>query len=254
MDPDGRLSTDAEPWMEIVRWREPGSFVEQARFCLPVAPLKRLCLPMRSSNEMYERGVLDAEQDDLNLFYYQHYYHYRRGYDSARKRVVRAAAGYGGTIRRVGALLAGALLLVALAGVLLQWPGGFRFFTEPSEQVAARAPTPTRVIHRAPTATPIVSATLTITPTPTPIPTLQIGGQARVINVGDVALVGRDGPSIGQPAQAAFPAGAQVTILAGPVDADGYVWWQIEDASGRGWSAEHSADGVVWLEPLPPLP
>ena len=33
------------------------------------------------TEEMYQRGVADAERGELHPFYYQHYYHYRRGYD-----------------------------------------------------------------------------------------------------------------------------------------------------------------------------
>jgi hypothetical protein len=72
-----------------------------------------------------------------------------------------------------------------------------------------------------------------------------------VVNVGDAALLGRRGPSVTEPEQARFPEGTQVTILAGPVEADGYIWWHIQDDTISGWSAESSQEGVAWLEPVP---
>ena len=38
------------------------------------------------TEEMYRRGIADAEQGEPHPFYYQHYYQYRRGYDQARRR------------------------------------------------------------------------------------------------------------------------------------------------------------------------
>ncbi|PMP76601.1 MAG: SH3 domain-containing protein, partial [Chloroflexus aggregans] len=35
---------------------------------------------------MYELGAADAERGEFNPFYYQHYYYYRLGYDSVRRR------------------------------------------------------------------------------------------------------------------------------------------------------------------------
>ena len=44
--------------------------------------------------------------------------------------------------------------------------------------------------------------------------------------------------------------GARLTVLDGPVDVDGYRWWQVQDADGRqGWAAEGDAE-TRWLTPL----
>ncbi len=44
--------------------------------------------------------------------------------------------------------------------------------------------------------------------------------------------------------------GALLTVLEGPVDVDGYRWWQVQDADGRqGWAAEGDAE-TRWLTPL----
>mgnify|MGYP007071095895 FL=1 len=37
------------------------------------------------TEEMYRRGVADAEHGEPHPFYYQHYYQYRRAYDNARR-------------------------------------------------------------------------------------------------------------------------------------------------------------------------
>ena len=40
--------------------------------------------------------------------------------------------------------------------------------------------------------------------------------------------------------------GERVAIKAGPTEADGFVWWQIEASNGlAGWAAEKSADGTM---------
>lgn len=44
--------------------------------------------------------------------------------------------------------------------------------------------------------------------------------------------------------------GALLTVVEGPVDVDGYRWWQVQDADGRqGWAAEGDAE-TRWLTPL----
>jgi hypothetical protein len=80
---------------------------------------------------------------------------------------------------------------------------------------------------------------------------LQPGSPAQVVNVGEAPLRARRGPSINEPVQARFPAGTQLTVLEGPVEADGYIWWRVEADGASGWSAERSQEGTIWLEPLP---
>lgn len=79
---------------------------------------------------------------------------------------------------------------------------------------------------------------------------LSAGRQARVVNVGTAPLRARRGPSVSELAVHGFSAGAIVNVVEGPVEADGYTWWRLEDATGNGWSAERSADGIVWLEAI----
>jgi hypothetical protein len=79
---------------------------------------------------------------------------------------------------------------------------------------------------------------------------LQAGAPAQVVNVGEAALLVRGQPGTGQPVQARFPEGTQVTIVEGPVEADGYTWWRIEANNISGWSAEGDPEtGTTWLQP-----
>ncbi len=79
---------------------------------------------------------------------------------------------------------------------------------------------------------------------------LQVGAHAQVVNIEGTVLRGRKQPNLKAAATAAFKASERVRILEGPVDADGFTWWKIEGASGVGWSAQRSKEGVVWLQPV----
>ncbi|MCU0493014.1 MAG: hypothetical protein MUD01_15605 [Chloroflexaceae bacterium] len=185
---------------------------------------------------MYRRGIEDAEANDLNPFYYQHYYHYRRGYDETRRRVRTGVDKAPGWLLMVPVVL---VLGVALVWFWSAWSSTRTPLTPPVAAVPSPMPTATLA---PPTATP--------EPSPTPAPVLKAGGVARVVNVGEAQLRGRQQPGTGQPVQARFEEGTTVRVLEGPVDADGFTWWRIEGPRGNGWSAERSAEGVVWLEPV----
>ena len=103
----------------------------------------------------------------------------------------------------------------------------------PTPRTLAPTSTPTRAPTRIPTAT--------VTPAPTQVAGLVIGASARIsasggINVRDAAgttgkAVGRLGPD------------AIVTIKGGPAQADGYIWWQVDDGKGMiGWVAAGTKD------------
>jgi hypothetical protein len=36
---------------------------------------------------------------------------------------------------------------------------------------------------------------------------------------------------------ACLPDGTEMTVLGGPIEADGLVWWQVESDLGTGWGA-----------------
>jgi hypothetical protein len=198
---------------------------------------------MPSNSEMYERGALDAEHDDLNAFYYQHYYYYRRGYNDTRRQ------------RRGGVFALRPALGWLLAALALALVGG-TYWLLPRGEAGSAAVATAVSITAAPQAT-AQPAALILTPTPmpapTPAPALRVGGRARVVNVGDSTLRARADAGLAEAIRvvARFPQGSVVTIVEGPKDADGLVWWRISGEAGEGWSAERSPEGVVFLEPLP---
>jgi hypothetical protein len=194
------------------------------------------------TEEMYQRGVADAERGELHPFYYQHYYHYRRGYDRTRRYLRRP--GISGSGWRRGQLALVVLVLIAVGS------GAFmvlRARSQPSAAPATARTVPT--VRIAATAIARTPSFPTITPSVPPEPVLAIGGSALIANTEGRPLRGRQDPGLESPVRASFKEGEQVTIQDGPVQADGYTWWRIEGASGVGWSAERSAEGVVWLQP-----
>lgn len=98
-----------------------------------------------------------------------------------------------------------------------------------------------------PTSVPTrVVPTPTFTPTPVPGTVLAVGQPARVVagqglNVRKAA--GVKGDKAGR-----YPPNAVVSVLEGPVDADGYRWWRVGNNELAGWVAE--GDGAeLWLSP-----
>jgi sugar lactone lactonase YvrE len=75
--------------------------------------------------------------------------------------------------------------------------------------------------------------------------------QARVVT--GPPIVQRSEPSDNGTVTGEIPAQAIVTIIAGPVCADGQVWWQVDYDSRTGWTVE-GRDGSYWLELVPALP
>jgi hypothetical protein len=198
------------------------------------------------TEEMYRRGVADAEQGAPHPFYYEHYYHYRRGYNHARRR--RYWSGEDPAARALVWRIALGAFVLALVGV-----GAYTLLGR-RPQVASMAAAPTLAATRLPLATaartPIFpTATPTTVPSPTPV-VLQAGGRARVTNTGGRPLRGRDAPGLTAPTRVGFPEGEEVALLEGPVEADGYTWWRIEGPSGAAWSAQQAPDGALWLTPI----
>jgi len=105
-------------------------------------------------------------------------------------------------------------------------------------------PTPLPV---APTATLPPAPTPTFTPTPAPGTALAVGQPARVTAPSGLNVRGAATTSsqlLGQ-----LSTGQRVTVIDGPVEAEGFTWWQVEDGSGiTGWVAERDAE-TVWLSP-----
>ncbi|MCK6580332.1 MAG: hypothetical protein L6Q98_19740 [Anaerolineae bacterium] len=88
-----------------------------------------------------------------------------------------------------------------------------------------------------------------IVPTAPPVGVLYVGGQATVFTA-DEGLKLRDATNTNSNILENMPSGIVVTLLEGPVSANGYVWWRVLSPSGReGWSVE-SADGIETLIPV----
>lgn len=205
--------------------------------------------------ELYERGAADAAHNDLNLFYYQHYYYYRKGYDDLRRSQARSS-------RRLLVLLSSGLLIVVAVVLYLapQWSS-----TAPPAPVAQSAlpPAPANLPTVPPAAPPVAEPNPEPPVSPAdapiinadvlqPVPvSLKTGMQAIVINVDDAPLRLRQTASLEADVVVRLDEGTLVSIIGGPVEADGYIWWELEHATGRGWGAERSLDGLPWLAVVP---
>ena len=105
-------------------------------------------------------------------------------------------------------------------------------------------------------ATPIVTLslpTLTPFPTPSPQPTptlpteITVGGYVKVIGAEADQLSYRFGPGMDYARLKLVKDRTILKVLDGPEEADGYIWWRLEDEDGDiGWAAEK------WLEPTLP--
>jgi hypothetical protein len=94
---------------------------------------------------------------------------------------------------------------------------------------------------------PTAAPTATFTPTPIPGTALASGQQARV--TAPAGLNYRDTPSTGGNLMGQLGTGQLVNILEGPVSADGFTWWKMDDRLGNvGWGADGDGE-TEWLSP-----
>lgn len=126
----------------------------------------------------------------------------------------------------------------------------------PSPTLAAVAAQPTQGPTVALTLTPLAAtATLPVlpvlaltTPGPTPLstplpgtraaPVLAPGAKAVVYDTGRSGLNVRADAGTSFPKVGSVPEGFTVEVIAGPREADGYVWYQVKDETGvNGWAA-----------------
>jgi hypothetical protein len=99
------------------------------------------------------------------------------------------------------------------------------------------------------TPTPVVTPTVTVTAStvPTGGTALVPGQQARV--TAPAGLNYRESPSSNAGLIGQFGTGLLVTILEGPVSADNFTWWRIDDGQGNvGWAADGDGD-TTWISP-----
>ena len=107
--------------------------------------------------------------------------------------------------------------------------------------------------------TPTAGPTATFTPTPLPGTVLAIGQPARVTAPDGLNM--RDAAATGGTLLLQLSTNQKVTVVEGPVDADNFRWWKVDDGLGNiGWVAE--SDGAIegwaadgdgterWLSPI----
>ncbi|MCX6043546.1 MAG: SH3 domain-containing protein [Chloroflexi bacterium] len=111
---------------------------------------------------------------------------------------------------------------------------------------ATEAPiTPTLALL--PTETPIPAPTPTFTATAVPGTALAKGQPARVTTEDGLNL--RDSASTGGQLITRLAGDQKVTIVDGPVSADDFTWWKLDDGQGNvGWAVQGDKDGD-WLSP-----
>jgi hypothetical protein len=105
-------------------------------------------------------------------------------------------------------------------------------------------------------ASPLVApppAILGATPTlyPTPLPLLRVGMEAQIQTAEDEFLNLRDTPSTSGAVLALLESGVPVTIIGGPLEADGYVWWQVRVGKRDGWLVERLDELQSLIPPRP---
>lgn len=124
---------------------------------------------------------------------------------------------------------------------------------------ATNTPEPLVIVDATPTVsvtapiatTPLTATQPTTTTSPAPAPTggnvLAVGSPARVTAPDGLNL--RTAASASGTLIVQLATGARVTVLEGPVQAENFTWWRIDNGAGQtGWVAE--GDGqTVWLSP-----
>lgn len=98
-----------------------------------------------------------------------------------------------------------------------------------------------------PSGVPVVGATPTQLP---PFPAFRRVGMAiQIYTLEDEYLNLRDAPSTNSNVLALLESGTRGIIVDGPVEAEGYVWWQIQVSSRRGWVVESLPENITLIPP-----
>ncbi|HEY1013756.1 MAG TPA: SH3 domain-containing protein [Herpetosiphonaceae bacterium] len=170
----------------------------------------------------YEQGRRDAENGELNQLFYHTYHDYKRGYDD----------GINGPSRRSRAPLIISVALIGILGASAGWVARDRGLLASQATSTPLVVTATLAI---PTPTfPFTIATEGPTAAPTAASDLQVGGAATVATGGDPLRV-RSRPTTDGDRLGSLPNGAAVTIVGGPQDAEGRIWWEVQTPSLTGW-------------------
>ncbi len=111
-----------------------------------------------------------------------------------------------------------------------------------------RPPTATAT-PRPPTATPTPPPPTPTSPPPTPTLTanhMAVGSPARVVARTGINI--RQDPTAKSRLLGRFGAGVKLQVLDGPVQADGFTWWRLDDQHGKtGWAADGDSKDR-WLD------
>lgn len=118
----------------------------------------------------------------------------------------------------------------------------------PGESTGGDAtPVPIELATEPAAETPTPLPTPTFTATPAPGTALTAGQPARVVAPGGLNM--RDAASTGGTLIVQLGTGQRVDVLEGPVSADGFTWWRVDDGQGNvGWVAQGDGE-TEWLSP-----
>jgi len=144
------------------------------------------------------------------------------------------------------AILAAVIILLCVSLVLIVRAlrdGGDEEATTPLPSATATA-RQTAVIPLPTTPTAAISPTATVvlpiegTVVPTPITEIGPGATVVVSGTAGAGLNLRQQPSTYASVEGSYDEGTELTVLDGPREADGYVWWQLRAEDGtEGWAA-----------------
>lgn len=116
----------------------------------------------------------------------------------------------------------------------------------PSAPTANNNTNPT-LLPVAPTVTPIPQPTPTFTSTPEPGTAIAVGQPARVVAPYGLNL--RTDTSANAQLLTQLGSGQRVTVVDGPISAEGYTWWKVEDSAGNsGWGVDGDGENT-WISP-----
>jgi hypothetical protein len=106
---------------------------------------------------------------------------------------------------------------------------------------APTTPTARETVSTTPTPLPITvtakaKTTVVRTPAIAPSEVITIGVRV-VVKTDGTRLFSRAGPGRNEEVVTRFENGTELIVRDGPVKADGFTWWEVEGANGRGWSA-----------------
>ncbi len=139
-----------------------------------------------------------------------------------------------------------AIPLLVIGVVVGLWWGLYSPSESTREVVPTLTPTAIQRPRSSPTATMAVlfhTPTVAPTRTPTILAEIAVGSEVKVINTDGAGLNMRVAAGSNQDLVTTASDGEVLKVLAGPLEADGFKWWQVRDSENKvGWVAGE------WLE------